>query len=437
MKSFYKGALLLIIAAFVGECIEVLVNVVLAKELGEEGLGLYMSILPTVIFVVVLASIELPISISKFVAEKEQTFHRSMLMHALSFAAIWSLVFVIIAIWILPMVPIFNHYHPLIPWMFISLIPLITFSSVARGYFMGAQKMGKIAFANLLRRAVQLAFLFFVFRIASFDGEVSIFIAICALVASELLVFGYLFFSFLLQMNLLKKKPRAVMSGKKVRETLLEVSIPTTGLRIFHAATFAIKPFLIKEALVRAGMIESFAMAQYGNLAGVAFTIGFFPAFIAHSLLIVLIPTVSEAYSKGDLPYLRSLLRKVIGFTAGYGIPAVFVFYFYAEPLTSFFFENSPSVRYLQLLILYFLFHFFVIPLQAFLIGIGLVKDAFIHAVYSTLFSFSMMFVLGALPSMQMDGIILGMNMGAVLLTMMHYVTICQKLKISLFLFRG
>ncbi|TWI54509.1 polysaccharide biosynthesis protein [Halalkalibacter nanhaiisediminis] len=436
MNTFLKGALLLIIAAFIGECIEFLVNIVLARELGEEGLGLYMSILPTIVFIVVIASIELPISISKFVAEKEEIFHRSMLMHALRFASICTIVFVGISLWILPMIPVFDRYHPLVPWLFILLIPIIAFSSVARGYFMGAQKMGRIAFANFLRRAAQLALLFFVFKAASFDDEVAIFIALCTLVASELLVFGYLFFSFLLQMNVLKRKPRAALTGKKVRKTLLEVSIPTTGLRIFHAAAFAVKPFLIKEALVRAGMIESLAMTQYGKLAGVAFAIGFFPAFIAHSLLIVLIPTVSEAYSKGELARLRSLLRKVMAITAAYGFPAVCVFYFFAEPLTSLFFENSPAVRYLQLLVPYFLFHFFVIPMQAFLIGLGLVKDAFVHALYSTFFSFGMMFFLGALPSMQMDGIILGMNMGAVLLTLLHYVTICRKIKIGLFLLK-
>ncbi|MET3505387.1 polysaccharide biosynthesis protein [Halalkalibacter oceani] len=434
MTSFFKGALLLTIAAFAGECIEFLVNIVLARELGEEGLGLYMSILPTIMFVVVLASLELPISISKFVAEKEQLFHRSMLLHALRFAAVCTLIFVAVSVWVLPLIPVFDHYHPLVPWLFILLIPLIAFSSVARGYFMGAQKMSRIAFANFLRRAAQLVLLFFIFNMMSFAQDVAIFVALCTLVASELVVFGYLFFAFLLQMNLLKRRPRATLDGKKVRRTLLEVSVPTTGLRIFHAATFALKPFLIKEALVRAGMVEGLAMTQYGKLAGVAFSIGFFPAFIAHSLLIVLIPTVSEAYAKREFVRLRSLMRKVMLLTAGYGIPAVMVFYFFAEPLTSLFFENSPAVRYLQLLVPYFLFHFFAIPMQAFLIGIGLVKEAFVHALYSTVFSFGMMFVLGSMPSMQMDGVILGMNMGAVLLTLMHYVTICEKINVTLLL---
>ncbi|OLS36373.1 multidrug transporter MatE [Alkalihalophilus pseudofirmus] len=434
MNTFVKGAVLLIIVAFVGECLEFLINMVLARELGEEGLGLYMSILPTVLFVVVIASLELPISISKFVAEKEAIYHRSMLSHALRFASVCTVVFVVLAFVILPMIPVFDHYHPATPMLFIILIPIIAFSSVARGYFMGAQDMRKVAAANFLRRAGQLVLLALVFSLFSFEAGTAIFVSLCALIATEMIVLTYLLISFYLQMNTLKKQPQAKLSGSSVRRSLLQVSLPTTGLRIFHAASFAVKPFLIKEALVRAGMIDTMAMVQYGKLAGVAFTIGFFPAFIAHSLLIVLIPAVSEAYSKGDIERLQKLLRRVMLTTFLYGIPAVYVFYFYAEPLTSLFFEDSPAAGYLQLLVPYFLFHYFVMPMQAYLIGLGLVKDAFWHAVWASTLSFILMFVLGSRPEFGMGGIIIGMNLGAVLLTLMHYMTITKKIHLTVLL---
>ncbi|MBP3952421.1 polysaccharide biosynthesis protein [Bacillus suaedae] len=434
MTTFFKSALLLTAAALLGECIEFLINIVLARELGEEGLGLYMAIFPTILFIVVLASLELPISISKFVAEKEEIFHRSMLMHAIRFSLICTLVFIIIGLWVIPAIPVFDRYHPYVPWLFILLIPIITFTSVARGYFMGAQDMGRIAVANFLKRAAQLVLLFILFKWFSFNQEMAILVALCTLLASELIVFGYLFIAFILRMRLLKKRPRAELNGIKVMKTLLAVSIPTTGLRIFHSATFAIKPFFIKMTLVKSGMIDTVAMVQYGKLAGVAFSIGFFPAFIAHSLLIVLIPTVSEAYKRRDFDKLSGLLRKVMLVTAVYGSIAVFIFYYYAEPLTSLFFDDSPAVRYLQLLVPYFLFHFFVIPMQAYLIGLGLVKEAFMHALYTTIVSFALMYFLGSLPRFQMDGVIIGMNIGTVLLTFMHYITICERINVDLFL---
>lgn len=431
MKTFFKGALLLIIAAFIGECLEFFINMVLARELGEEGLGLYMAILPSIILISVLASLELPISISKFVAEKDKKYHQSMIIHAIRFTFMFTLLFVAIAVVVLPFISVFDRYHPYIRWLVLLLIPIISLSSIAKGYFMGSHHMGKIAFSNFLRRAIQLVLLVVVYQFFQFEQEVAVLIALCTLIGSELVVFAYLVTVFIIQMQSFKKGKNVAMNGKTVRDQLLAVSLPTTGVRIFHAVTFAIKPFLIKAALVKSGMTEAMAMAQYGKLAGVAFTIGFFPAFIAHSLLIVLIPTVSEAYSKRDFAKLQNLLRKVMLFTSLYGFPSVFIFYFFAEPLTGLFFEASPAVRYLQLLTPYFLFHFFVIPMQAYLIGLGLVKDALLHAVWATTISFLMMFFLGSMDQLQMDGIIIGMNTAAVLLTLMHYLTICEKIGIS------
>ncbi|WNF38309.1 polysaccharide biosynthesis protein [Bacillaceae bacterium IKA-2] len=433
MKLFYRGVILLAIAAFFGESLELVINIILARELGEKGLGLYMSILPTIMLIVVLASMELPISISKFVAEKDKQFHRSMLFHAIGLASLITVFFLTLTILVLPYVPVFDQYHPLVRILVYILIPIISFSAVFRGYFMGSQQMGKIAFSNFLRRAFQLLLLVVVYRLFQFESDIALLIALCTLIASEFVVFAFMATVFFTEMRSLKNQPNATIDGSTVRRGLLNVSLPMTGVRIFHAITFAVKPFLIKAALMNAGLTGAMATAQFGKLAGVAFSIGFFPTFIAHSFLIVLIPTVSEAYAKKDFVKLRKLLVKVMKLTLGYGVPSVLIFYFFAEPLTGLFFKNSPASVYLQLLVPYFLFYFFVIPLQAYLIGLGLVKDALFHAAWSTLISFLLMYFLGSMATLQMHGVIIGMNAGVVLLTLMHYVTVCHKIGISLF----
>ncbi|WP_353626455.1 oligosaccharide flippase family protein [Bacillus sp. JCM 19041] len=45
MNTFFRGVLLLSAAAFIGECLEFVISVVLARELGDEAFGLYMAIL--------------------------------------------------------------------------------------------------------------------------------------------------------------------------------------------------------------------------------------------------------------------------------------------------------------------------------------------------------------------------------------------------------
>ena len=434
MNKFFKGTLLLAVAAFAGECIEFIVNMILARELGERGLGMYMSILPTIFLIVLLASFELPVSISKFIAEKDKKFHHSMLNHVIKLTAIFTAILLPLAILVLPFIPVFDQYHPYLRWVVIAFIPIVSFSSITRGFFMGKHQMGKIATYNFLRKMVQLFLLVFLYQIFQFNMETAVFVAFCTFIGSELVVFLYLLHMFILQYQQLKKEPHESMSGKTVRKSLMAVSIPTTVMRVFHALTHAVEPFLIKAALLQAGVSGVIATEHFGMLAGIAMTIGFFPAFIAHSFLIMLIPTVSKAYAEKNIEKLHRILQQVFTITLIYGIPAVTFFYFFARPLTSTFFHSIDAAIYLQLLWPFFLLHYFIIPMQAYLIGLGLVKEALLHFFWSTVVSFSVMYILGSMPMFQMDGIIIGMNAGAAILFLLHYFTICKKIRVNLLL---
>ncbi|PWW25583.1 O-antigen/teichoic acid export membrane protein [Cytobacillus oceanisediminis] len=434
MSKFFKGVVLLALAAFASECIEFVVNMVLARELGERGLGMYMSILPTIFLIVLLASFELPISISKFIAEKDKKYHKSMLNHVIKLTIIFTAILVPLAAAIIPFVSVFDEYHPLLRWTVIGFIPIVSFSSIARGFFMGKQQMGKIAASNFLRKSVQLLLLVVLYQAFQFDTDTAVFIAFCTFIGSEIVVFLYLLHMFIIQYQRVKKEPSEILSGKSVRQNLISVSVPTTALRVFHALTHAVQPFLIKGALLKAGVPGEVATEHFGMLAGVAMTIGFFPAFIAHSFLIMLIPTVSKEYADKNLEELRRLLQQVFFVTFLYGVPSVGLFCFFARPLTEVFFHSTDAAIYLQLLWPFFLLHFFIIPMQAYLIGLGLMMDTIYHSLWSTVVSFSAMFLLGSMHSLQMDGIIMGMNTGAVLLAMMHYVTVCRKIGLTLFL---
>lgn len=436
MNTFVKGTLLLVIAAFFGECLEFFINMILARELGEEGMGMYMSILPVIFFVVIIASLELPISISKFIAEKERETHFYMLKHTFILTIIFTCLFFVGAAIVLPYLPVFDGYHPYVKWLIILLIPVVSISSIARGYFMGVQHMGKIAISNFLKKLVQLAILYWVYQSFQFNIELALLIALATLIGSELLVCTYLIAMYIIEVQILSKEKKKFIRGRKVRRALFAVSFPTTGLRLFHSFTHAIQPFLVKAALIAAGFSTVMANEHYGMLAGVAMSIGFFPAFIGHSLMVMLIPNVSEAYANNENNKLIRLLQQSMIITMLYGGIAILAIYFYADPLTHLFFESSAASIYLKLLWPYFLFHFFIIPMQAYLIGLGLVKDALFHTVWSHIISFGMMYVLGSMETLQMKGIILGMNMGAVLLMLMHYVTICKKLGVSVYFLR-
>ncbi|WP_121610064.1 polysaccharide biosynthesis protein [Mesobacillus foraminis] len=431
MKLFLRGVMVLILAAFVSECAEFLINMILARELGESGMGRYMTVLPLIFLIMMLASFELPVSISKIVAEKDAKYHQKMLRDVLHLTIVLSAALFVVVAFGMPFVPIFDSYPPFLKWMVLFMIPLVSFSSIARGYFMGKEDMGKIALANLLRRLIQLLLLVGVYQFFEFERPTALLVAFFTLAASELVVFLYLFYFFIVSYQNLKVLPRESLGRKELRKDLVAISGPTTALRIFHSLTHAVQPFLIKAAIIQAGVPAEAANDQFGMLAGVAMSIGFFPAFIAHSFMVILIPTVAKHHAAGEHGKLQKLLQHVMLLTLFYGVPAVGVFYFYAEPLTSLFFHSDNAAYYLQLLWPYFLLHYFIIPMQAYLIGLGLLKDAFIHTVWATIVSYTTIYLLGSQPEWQMAGVIVGMNAGTVLLTLLHFLTVCKKIGVA------
>ncbi|OCA81645.1 multidrug transporter MatE [Bacillus sp. FJAT-27225] len=428
MNSFLRGTIILICAAFLGECVEFFVNMQLARELKEEGMGIFMSLMPIIFFLMILATLEMPVSISKYIAENKQDTHLSLLRHALRLGVLTTIVLIVLTAVATAFPAAFSRFPDHIQWLLFALIPIAAFSSIARGYFMGIQEMGKIAVSNFLRKTAQLLLLLIVFQLFDYDQETSLLLAIGTMIGSEFIVLLYLFSLFLIHIRGLRTVSLSKLSGTQARQKLLSVSVPTMGLRIFHALTNAVQPFLIQLALIRSGFTEVSATEHFGVLMGVSMSIGFFPAFIAHSLMVTLIPNVSDAHSRMDQPRLHTLLYQSMWLTMLYGAVSVFFMHMFADELTRLFFANSAAPFYLKLLWPYFLFHFFITPLQAFLIGVGLVKDAFFHTIWAHVFAFAGLFVLGSMPSLSMDGVIIGLNFGAVLQALLHYFTVCKRI---------
>lgn len=393
---------------------------VLANHLGESGLGHYMTIIPTLFLIMILASLELPISVSKFVAEKDKMYYPVMLRYAFRLMTIVSLVGMTVIVLAYPFFPFSEMVDARLQWFLIAFVPIIAYASIARGYFMGTHQMGAIAFSNFLRKVVQLILLFMIFTQLNMTEPLAILVAIGMLISSELIVCLYLMLAF--HRNWQKKKPQEDewLDKVTIRRALMGISVPTTGLRLFHAMTHAVQPFFIKMTLILSGVAAVTANEQFGLVAGVALTIGFFPAFISHSLLMVLIPLVSEAQAKGNTDKLRRLVKKSLIVTASYAVPSVIVCLLFADPLTALFVKNGIAAHYLVLLWPYFVTHFFVIPLQAFLIGLGYVKATFWQTVWVTIVQFSCIWVLGFVFGLGMDGVLLALNISGVLLLALH-----------------
>jgi stage V sporulation protein B len=58
-----------------------------------------------------------------------------------------------------------------------------------------------------------------------------------------------------------------------------------------------------------------------------------------------------------------------------------------------------------------------------FLIGMGLIKETFIHSIWSTIVSIAIIIDLASSPEWRLDGAIIAMNTSSVLLVLLHYLS--------------
>src|SRR5699024_1202151 len=70
-QTFIKGTIILIIAGMITRFLVFINRLVVARMMGEEGVGLYNMALQTLFLIINLAQIGLPIAISKRVSEAE------------------------------------------------------------------------------------------------------------------------------------------------------------------------------------------------------------------------------------------------------------------------------------------------------------------------------------------------------------------------------
>ncbi len=163
MSKFLKGTMILMAAGLLTRLLGFINRIVIARMIGEEGVGLYMMVFPTLILAVTLTQMGLPIAISKAVAEAEakrdQRKVKKILAVSLAITVSLSLIFTPAIILAAPFLSktLFTDprtYYPLVA--IAPIIPIIAISSVIRGYFQGKQNMKPAAVSQVLEQLVRI-----------------------------------------------------------------------------------------------------------------------------------------------------------------------------------------------------------------------------------------------------------------------------------------
>lgn len=444
MSKFLKGTFILLIAGLITRVLGFIVRIVIARSIGEEGVGLYMMAYPTFILVVTLTQMGLPVAISKNIAEAEAKGNyaeiKKILVVSLVITISLSLIFTPALILLAPILSttLFTDprtYYPLVA--IAPVIPVIAISSVLRGYFQGRQNMRPPAISQILEQLVRITLIAVMTKaFLPYGIEYAAAAAMVAAIVGELVSLVYLMTTFKLKKKFKLRKNffKFVYSGKKTFHELMEIALPTMGSRMIGSISWFFEPIVVAHSLAIAGVTFAAATKQYGALTGFAMPLLMLPSFVTYSLATSLVPAISEANSQNNQRLIEHRLQQALRFAFLTGGLSVIVLYILADPLMQLMYGSTKGAAFIRLMAPFFLFYYYQGPLQAVLQALNLARAAMINSLIGAIVKTAIIFLLASQPAFGIIGVALGILVGFVLVTILHFATVLKKVSLSLYI---
>lgn len=438
MSKFLKGTFILLIAGLITRVLGFINRIVIARSIGEEGVGLYMMAFPTFILVVTITQFGLPVAISKNVAEAEAKGNfaeiKKILVVSLAITISLSVIFTPALILLAPLLAktLFTDprvYYPLIAVA--PVIPVIAVSSVLRGYFQGRQQMRPAAFSQVLEQVVRITLIAVMTKaFMPYGIEYAAAAAMVSAVIGELVSLFYLMTSFKLKKHFRLRKNffQFVQKGKNTYKDLLDIALPTMGSRMIGSISWFFEPIVVSHSLALAGLAAVTATKQYGALTGFAMPLLMLPSFVTLSLSTSLVPAISEANTRNNHKLIEYRLQQALRFAFLTGGLSVIVLYVMADPLMELMYGSAKGSSFIRLMAPFFLFYYYQGPLQAVLQALNLARAAMINSLIGAVVKTAVIFILASQPSFGINGVALGIMVGFVLVTILHFATVLKRI---------
>ncbi|RDW19292.1 stage V sporulation protein B [Oceanobacillus arenosus] len=441
-QTFLQGALILIFAGMITRFLGFINRIVVARLMGEEGIGIYMMALPTLFLVIALTQLGLPVAISKRVAEADamnnQAKVKQILIVSLILTGISSVIFTTAMIIAVPFIAttLLNDDRTLLPLLAISpIVPIIAISSVLRGYFQGKQNMKPQSYSQVLEQIVRITCVaFFVNLLLPFGLEYAAAGAMFSVILGEFASLLYMILSFRRNKKIKIRKNffAYLKSSQTTLRELLSIALPSTGSRLVGSFSNFLEPILVAQSLSIAGFSSIIATRLYGELTGYVLPLLFLPTFITHSLSIALVPSIAEADAKRQEQLIHYRIHQSIRISFASGAIATIVIFLFSSELLTYMYGTDNASKYLILMAPFYILLYIQAPLQATLQALDLARPAMWNSLIGAFMKLFILFFLASNASFGIMGVAIAMIVGVVLVTLLHLATLKKAIQYAI-----
>lgn len=194
---------------------------------------------------------------------------------------------------------------------------------------------------------------------------------------------------------------------KNMLSSLLKMSVPLSANRLAVNFLQSIESIRIPLMLQVYGLSDSAALSTYGILTGMALPVLFFPGAFTGALSAMLLPTVSEAHSRGDKEKIKTITINATFFVVFVGFLFGILFFMFSDFLGNTVFDEPLAAIYIRALCLLCPFMYVNGIFSGILQGLG--KAMHIFFINITGLFLRLCFVFFAIPHFGIKGYLIGL----------------------------
>ena len=300
----FTGTIILTATGLASRIIGFLYRIFLSHTIGAKGLGIYQLVFPILALCLALCTGGIQTAISKFTAESDD----------LSPFCCGFCICIIMAVccsfgicknapWIAARIISEPACEPLLRIISLSL-PFACLHACFNGYYYGKNKTAIPAISQLFEQVIRVfsVYLFYLIQLekqATMTPALAVWGTVCGEAAASL--FCLTTFRF-----------RRMRFSFSTARKLAAFATPLTGSRVILNLFASAEAILIPQALTSFGYDRTQALSVFGTLTGMAMPVIMLPTVLTGSLSVLLLPTISEAASKGDRRQISQTIRRTI-----------------------------------------------------------------------------------------------------------------------------
>lgn len=420
-----KNIIILLISGALAKILGMIGKIIYTRIAGVNVVGLYTMITPTLMLIISITQFSFPISISKISAEEKYE-NKDILKNAYIIGFIIDIILMLLVMLSASLIASMLHNKLLTPaiWSITIIIPFVTISSIQRGFLHGKEDMLPASITNVTEELVKiiLIIIFLPLAISKSDIKAVIFIILFNVITEITSI-------FIMKKSIDKKyvhKEKGNINKKIIKE-ILNISIPTTSVRLISSIGFFLEPIILTSTLLATGFSSNYITLEYGIINSYIIPLLSIPSFFSISIASALLPNITKAYTKKRYNEFNKKLIKLLILSVIVGLICIGFVLIFPKQILKLVYDVNFGENYIYLIGPFFLVYYLQPTLSIALQAMGKTNKLFITSTISMIIKYGVLYILGRL-GFGMNSLIFSIITGIVVTTMMVFFIVVKEI---------